>query len=489
MKTDVIVVGAGAAGILAGVKLSVSGIKNFVILEAAAEFGGTWRDNTYPGVACDVPSRHYCYSFDPNPNWSCRYPGGKEINSYLQRVATKYHLLDRAHFNQRVARAEWRDSFWHLETEDGTLWTAPIVVCATGVLCNPYYPEIEGIELFSGESMHSARWRNDIQLRGKRVGIIGSGTTASQIVPSIASLVESLVVFQRTPSWHFPLPNRRYSCFENWLGNRFPKLLRMQHWALGLFLEKMYGNALVGRNWIAKKFIDAYCRASLLTVRDQGLRMRLTPDYTPGCKRLVFSGKFYSAIQNESVSIETSTIKSIENTGIRTLSDQFYELDVLVFATGFRSDEYMQAIEFVGENGITLSDIWRERHASFQSVFVSHMPNLFLVVGPYSPIANLSVIQVAEWQVDCIVRGVKTILEKGVNMTVKPEVVDAYMDYIKRGSSRTVWGAGCTSWYLGKDGLPILYPYSPRRFRYALKHSPNLLDFKLTSRTQLDGMH
>lgn len=465
------IIGAGASGILMGVKLREAGLTDFVILEKERAAGGTWRDNTYPGVACDIPSQQYCYSFAPNPAWSSRFSPGDEINRYLNATLESRGLVPHMRYGTDVKRARW-EGRWVLETATGEDIEADVVIAATGLLRHPRFPDIAGLGSFRGPLFHSARWRHDVALDGRAVGIIGTGTTSAQVVPAIAGRVGKLVVFQRTPSWILDIPDVPFRRWEQALLRRFPILMWLAH-RVGLFtITATYGSALAGHRPWFKKLIDWKCRRALAAVKDPELRRKLTPSYAPGCKRLVYSSTYYEAIQRPNVALVTERIESIVPEGVRTADGAFHPLDVLVTATGYDGHAFMRPMEIVGARGVTVDQLWRDAPITYRSVGIPHMPNFFTLVGPHSPVASLSVIEIAEWQAEYILELVEAAKERRVAFAPTPQATDRYMETIVGASRRTVWTSGCRSWFLDEKGLPGVYTLPPLQHRADMLRGP-----------------
>lgn len=315
---SVVVIGAGMTGILMSIKLQEAGITDVTILEKAAKLGGTWRENTYPGVACDVPAHMYTYSFAPNPEWSHRFAPGSEIQGYFEDVARRYGIQDKVRYNEAVTKCHYLNGQWELETSQGHSLTADFVISATGILHHPAYPDIPGLEDFSGDCFHTARWDHSVDLKGKRIGIIGTGSTAAQVIPELQKTAGQLTVFQRTPQWIAPQPNPEYSeeAKEEFRTNqRFLEKVRQRQFQA---FEQIFSKAVIGKK-IPHLVMSLTAKWNLRrNVRDPQLRARLTPDYKVGCKRLIFSSLFYPAIQQENVHLETSGIECIEPGGVRT---------------------------------------------------------------------------------------------------------------------------------------------------------------------------
>jgi cation diffusion facilitator CzcD-associated flavoprotein CzcO len=469
------VIGAGMSGILMGIKLQEAGLDDFVIFEKASNLGGTWRENTYPGIACDVASHHYCYSFEPNPDWNRRFPPGSEIQAYFEKVADKYGMLGHIRFGTEVTKLSWEETHWRIELKGGRTLTADIVVSAAGVLHQPAYPDIEGLDTFAGEMFHTARWRHDVDLGGKRVGIIGTGSTAAQVVPSIVDKVAKLDVFQRSRHWVHPLPDKQYTPFGKAFLKRFPFVMKLlYHWYYWL-LEWNFSDVVVGKR--SSKALEKRCRALLATVKDPVLREKLTPDYQPGCKRMIFSSTFYSALERPNAELVTDAIVRIEPEGVRTADGRLHELDVLVLSTGFQPDRFLRPIEVTGEHGITLEELWDKGPQAYRSIGIAGMPNFFLLIGPHSPIGNLSLIAISEWQANYILKVVSRIFGERLQVSPTPKATRRLADEMKEATKRTLWVSGCKSWYLDKEGNPALYPWEPSRFYAEMKRPPDWNDF------------
>ena len=405
----VAVIGAGMSGILAAIKLREVGITDLTIYEKADRLGGTWRDNTYPGLSCDVPSHLYSYSFEPNPEWSHRFSPGAEIQAYFEKVAAKYDVEALIAYNAEVTHAAFDDGKWRLEIKDGRTDVVDIVLTATGVLHHPVYPDIDGLDSFAGVSFHSARWDHDVPLAGKRVGIIGTGSTGIQILPAIVDEVSNVSLFQRTAQWIFPLPNPEHTEEEKAAFRASPELMRATYLDLAERFQNTISRAVVGDE-VQMQRIAAACRANLEeNVRDPDLRRKLTPDYQVACKRLIMSDQFYPAIQKLNAHLVTEAIDRIEPEGVRTVDGRLHEFDVLVLATGFDGHRFMRPIQIVGRDGRTLEDAWADANEAYRSVAVPGFPNFFMMVGPNSPIGNFSLIMISEMQLAYIMQLVDLI--------------------------------------------------------------------------------
>jgi len=475
------IVGGGMAGILAAIKLQRAGYDNFTVYEKASRLGGTWRENTYPGIACDVPSHSYCYAFAPNPDWSHVCAPGGEILGYFERVARDYGVTERVQLNAEVSQLAFEDGKWRLECKDGRRDAADFVVAATGVLHHPSYPAIPGLDRFAGPKFHTARWDHSVPLENKRVGIIGSGSSAIQVVGAIAAKVGRLVQFQRTPQWIMPRANPTYSDEDKERFRRDPDSMRRLRAEQMEMFEHGFSSAVVGENVHALQTIAAATLANLENgVKDPVLREKLRPSYTAACKRLIMADDYYDAIQRPNSELVTESITAIEPNGVRTADGRMHELDVLVLATGFKVDRFLRPIEVIGEDGRTLEQMWADRPSAYLSVSVPGFPNLVLLNGPNGPVGNFSLIDVADIQIDYFLQLVERVnAGEFRTFAVKPGVAEGFEAERVAATQKTVWVSGCNSWYLDDRGVPAAWPWSMRRFREVMA-SPRLQDFALT---------
>lgn len=475
----VVIIGGGMSGMLMGIRLKQAGIESFEILEKAETIGGTWRENTYPGLSCDVPAYMYAYSFEPNTDCSRRYARGPEIQQYFLRVYQKYRLESHTRLNTTVESAHYEDGGWTVTTSDGLRQRADIVISATGVLHHPSYPDIPGLDSFAGATMHSARWDHGVALNGKRIGIVGAGSTAVQIVCGLVEQVGQLSLFQRTAQWIAPSLDAEYGEWRKPFLRRAPWLARLFHGAYSELWQRTAGH--IADSKLMLGFMDKICRLNLeLSVRDPVLREKLRPDYRAGCKRLVLSDEFYRSIQQPNARLVTEGIERIEPRGIRTRDGKLHELDVLVLATGFKAFAYMRHIKVVGPQGRNLDEAWSEGATAYRTVTVAGFPNLFLMQGPHSPVGNFSLISISEVQANYIMQLVEWF-RRGQCQTIEPQATatQQYNQALQSAVQGTVWASGCKSWYLDKNGRPALWPWSYKRFEEELQR-PRLEDFQLS---------
>ncbi|MCP5026705.1 MAG: NAD(P)/FAD-dependent oxidoreductase [Actinomycetia bacterium] len=461
----VIVIGAGMSGILSAIKLRERGITDITIYEKADRLGGTWRENTYPGIACDVPSHAYSYSFALNPNWSHHFAPGDEIQAYFEKVAHDFEIDGLIEFGKEIERAEWNDGAWTVHTSDGTIDRAQILIGATGVLHHPSFPDIDGLGSFAGTMFHSARWDHSVELEGKRVGIIGTGSTSVQITCALADRVDHLSVFQRTAQWVLPVPNPAYSADERSTYQTDPQQLSLLHQDLGQRMTNLVSSALIDADSPGIARIEEQCRVNLEQVVDPGLREKLRPDYRAACKRLIMSPDFYEKVQNPNVDMVTSTIEHIEPGGVRTADGALHELDVLVLATGFRVDRFLRPMEVVGAGGQTLEEAWTPRPLAYLAISVPGFPNLFMLNGPNGPVGNFSLIEIAERQFDYIAQLIDEVRSGScAGLAPNADITTAYEESRVEASKQTIWMSGCRSWYLDDRGIPATWPWTFERF-------------------------
>lgn len=476
-KPSVVIIGAGMTGILMMIKLREAGISDITLFEKADRIGGTWRENTYPGVACDVPAHGYTYSFEPNPNWSHRFAEGGEIYQYFQKVSDKYGVTNCVNFSEEITRCIYNGSQWEITTSKGRSLKSDFVVCATGILHHLNYPEIPGLESFKGHQFHTARWDHSVNLAGKRVGIIGTGSTSAQIIPELVKEVGQLSVFQRTPQWIFPVKNRRYANWEIKRANRNVNITRRAYSRTLAMLSFLFARAVIGKK-LQHAFMSWACKSYLKReVKDHVLREKLTPDYKVGCKRLVVSTSFYEGIQAKNCDLVTDGIDSVTEQGVKTKDGKVHPLDVLVLATGFKPFQFMRPMVLKGVDGLDINEAWSEKIQAYRSVALPGFPNFFLMGGPNSPIGNQSVIKIMEVQTNYVLKLIDAWRARQLEK-VEPthHATAAFNKKLKSGFANTVWLGGCQSWYLDGEGDPALWPFTFEQWIKEMS-APKLMDF------------
>lgn len=460
----VAVIGAGMAGILAAIELRGAGHEP-VVFEKADQLGGTWRDNTYPGLSCDVPAHSYTYSFARNPDWSHHYASGPEIKEYFERVADRFGITPLIRFNATVESLIWEAPGWQVTISDGPTERVDAVVAATGVLHHPRIPEFAGLRSFEGDVFHSARWDHTVPIDGRRVGVIGAGSTAVQITSALVDRVEEFTLFQRTAQWVLPAENPAFSEDEKAKFTADPVSHEAYVRDLALSMFRRTTSAVTELGSVEHAKVSALCRRNLATVTDPDLRAKLTPDYEPMCKRLIIAPDFYDKIQRPNVDVVTSAIDSFVPSGIRTIDGIEHELDVLVLATGFHSDRFIRPAVVRGIDGVDLDEVWNPSPVAHLSVCVPGFPNLFLLNGPNGPVGNFSLIEVAERQMAYTLQ----LLERAeraesAGVMVTAEATAAFEAERREAALGTIWMSGCSSWYLDATGVPASWTFSYERF-------------------------
>ncbi|QYJ03984.1 NAD(P)/FAD-dependent oxidoreductase [Nocardioides panacisoli] len=468
-QIDHVIVGAGFAGLCAAIKLDEDGERDFVVLEKGEDVGGTWRDNTYPGAACDVPSQLYSFSFAPNREWSRSFSAQPEIQDYLQRVARDSGTLDRFRFDTAMRDATWDDASqrWIVTTDD-TTYAARTLISGTGALSEPRLPDIDGIDSFAGEVFHSARWDHDSDLRGKRIAVIGTGASAIQIVPELQRVAGELHVYQRTAPWVIPRHDRTYSGLERFALRRVPGL------------QQLYRTAIY---WGRETYVPVFTRWPRLAapveqvakanirkgISDPELQRKVTPDFQLGCKRVLISNAYYPALDADNTELVTDPISKVTPTGIVTADGTEREIDVLVVATGFHTTDMPIAEHITGRSGRTLAAVWAEHgQSAYKGTTVSGFPNLFFIVGPNTGLGHSSMVFMIESQVTYIRKALRAMRRNDfAELDVRADAERAWSEEMQRRMEPTVWHTGgCSSWYLDEHGNnTTLWPRTTFAFR------------------------
>ncbi|WP_269855705.1 flavin-containing monooxygenase [Streptomyces sp. RPT161] len=470
--TRVAVIGSGFGGLGAGVRLRREGVTDFVILERADAVGGTWRDNDYPGCACDVPSHLYSFSFAPNAAWPRAFSGQPHIRAYLERVADTFGLRPHLRFDSEVLRARWNAeaAHWELRTTSGER-TADVLISATGPLSDPKVPDIPGLPDFPGRVFHSARWDHDFDLDGKRVAVVGTGASAIQIVPSIQPRVRRLTVVQRTPPWVMPRMDRGINAVEQWLHHTVPATHRARRGLLWLLREFQVG-AFVKRPQLMRA-TEQIARAHIRrAIKDPALRARLTPDYTIGCKRILLSNDYYPALARPNTEVVASALTEVRGSRVVTADGTEREVDAIVFGTGFHVTDMPIADRVIGAEGRTLAEHWKDGMAALRGSTVDGFPNLLLIIGPNTGLGNSSMILMIESTLNYIADYLRTLDRTGAAaLDARPRAVRAWNEALQRRMGRTVWNSGgCTSWYLDAAGRnTTVWPGTTAEFRRATR--------------------
>lgn len=453
-QCTVVIIGAGFGGIGLGARLKRSGMRDFVILEKAGDLGGTWRDNTYPGAACDIPSQLYSFSFAPNPDWSRAYPPQAEVLDYLRRCVSAFDLGGHLSFGTEVCAAAFdeRRARWRMRTTDGTRYEARILVSACGQLNRPACPDIRGLDDFRGTLFHSAQWRHDHDLTGADVAVIGTGASAIQFVPRVAARARRLHVFQRTAPYVIAKHDRRYGPAERCVLRSVPELRLLARAGRYLAYESR-GPAFVSAPRLMDLAQWAFRRRLAGQVPERRTRAALTPDYRMGCKRVLISNDYYPALRRDTVELVTEPITRVVPDGIVTADGTRRAVDTIVLGTGFRATEFLAPMRITGAGGVELAAAWRDGAQAYLGITVSGFPNLFLLYGPNTNLGHNSIIYMLESQIRYVLQAVRLLLgDPRRYLDVRPEVQRGFNEGLRAALAGTVWSAGCASWYRRADG-------------------------------------
>jgi len=458
----VVIIGAGLAGITALHIITQRGCTDVTVLEKASDVGGVWHWNHYPGLTCDVPSQLYQFGFAPKPDWSHVWADGRDIQRYHRDVVDSLALGDRVRLNTEVVAAQWCEDTarWTLITTDGEQIIADVVVCATGVLHHPATPDIPGLDEFAGPVVHTARWDDELDTRGRRIAVIGTGSTGVQVVSALQPGAAAITHYVRSPQWILWAPmSLRQNAFLTAALTRWPKahdaLYRGLLWGSGILAD------ITTRPSWRRRTVQAYARLCLrLQVRDQDLRNRLTPDYQPLCKRQVVSGTYYRAIQSGNAELVTEPIVEVTPTGIRTADGRDRPVDVIILATGFQTHNYMRPMEITGRDGLTIDKAWAGGPRAYRMTAIPGFPNLFTVLGPNSPTGSISLQYSAERTANYIARFLQMLRDgTATSIEVTEQATDEFNAAVAEAMTPTVWNTGCNSWYLTENNTVDLWPY------------------------------
>ena len=458
---QVAIIGAGFAGIGTAIRLKKAGIESFTIFERGGEIGGTWRDNTYPGAACDVPSHVYSLSFEPNPDWTRRFSPSEEIQAYLLRLVEKWQLRWQMRLGTEIAEARFDEArgLWTLTTRGGETHEARVVVSCVGGLVDPAIPDIKGIQSFGGEMFHTARWNHDYDLTGRNVAVIGTGASAVQVVPQVAPQVAKLSVFQRTPAWVVPKQDARYSERARRIFARFPLALRASRFAKYALSEILGPMVFLDSPRLSALGEGISLRHLAAQVQDPELRRKLRPHFQFGCKRVLVSDDYWASFERENVELVTDPIAEIRREGIETADGRIHEVDAIVLATGFAVSLARAPFAISGRGGRMLDDAWAGGAVAYKGLAVSGFPNWFMLMGPNTGPGHTSVLVFTEAQIAHVVQAILEIRDEQIRyVDVRQNVQDRYNAGIQARMPRMVWHT-CQSWYLSPDGSNhALYP-------------------------------
>ena len=464
------ILGAGVSGICMAIKLKEAGFSNLVIYEKADRVGGTWRENTYPGVSCDVPSHLYSFSFAQKSDWPKLYSGGSDIQAYLEDVSEKSGIIRLCQFHTEITGATYQNYEWVVSLTDASGHNKEekfdYIISGLGGLHSPAYPNVPGLEDFKGASFHTAKWDHNVDLTGKNVAIIGNAASAVQAVPEIDDKVASLTIFQRTPNWMMDRDNKEYSGRALKLMRLLPiipllKRLRIFLWAEFVLHPAFRENSFMQK--LARMRAEAFLRQE---VKDPELLSKLIPDYSVGCKRGLFIDSYLQSLQKDHVQLVNRAVKAVTKNGITDADDKSRNFDVIIYATGFNPFNILSSMEVKGPGGTTLSESWQENIRSHKTVAVSGFPNFFMLLGPNSALGHNSVILMIEAQVNYIVKCLKKMRKNGwTSLDPKPASQEKFNSFIQGQLKGTVWQGSCSSWYKDSDGQNFtIWPMSATRY-------------------------
>jgi cation diffusion facilitator CzcD-associated flavoprotein CzcO len=472
MPHRVVIIGAGFGGIGMAIRLRQAGIEDFLVLDQADDLGGIWRDNSYPGLTCDIPSQLYSFSFRPW-RWSRRYPARAEILAYLHALVDEHDLGPHLRFGRGVVSAKFDQQTvaWNLTLSDGDVLQAAAVVCAVGQLGRPALPDIDGRDTFAGPSWHSGRWNHDVDLTGKRVAVVGTGASAIQFVPEIAKVAGHVDVYQRSAPYVLPKPDRPYRDAEHFLFDSLPPVRKADR--LRIFL---YGELLTTGFVRSPKLLAApmqmWRRQLRSQIADPELRAQCMPDYVMGCKRVVFSGDWYPALARPTVELITEPIERIVAEGVVTSGGTTRPADVIIFGTGFKAGDFLAPMDVTGFDGLRLGEAWRHGAQAYLGITVAGFPNFFMLYGPNTNLGGNSILYMLEGQIGYVVGAVQA-MEAGrlAWVDVRPEVQEAFNNWVQAASRASVWETGCHSWYTTASGRNTNnWPDHTFVYRYRVRH-------------------
>ncbi|WP_109507136.1 flavin-containing monooxygenase [Nocardioides speluncae] len=488
--TRIGIIGAGFGGLAAAIELKRVGHDDIVIFEKADEVGGVWRENTYPGAACDVPSPFYSFSFEPNPHWPKRFSPQPVILGYLKDVADKYDVRRHIRFGVEVAAAEYDEAGgrWSVTLGDGTVEEVDVLVPAVGQLSRPRWPAVPGRERFAGPSFHSAEWDHTVDLAGKRVAVIGTGASAAQFIPAIQPEVGQLTVFQRSAPYILPRPDTTYAGLHKRIFDRVPATQLTERVGWYAFVESL------SVAWVyAKPLAAAITRASRLHMKRQTgsaeLFEKVWPDYPAGCKRILFSSDYLPALAQKNVDVVTGGVTEITETGVVAADGATHDVDVIIYGTGFTATDFLAPMQIRGLAGKDLNEQWSEGARAYYGMTIPHFPNLFLMYGPNTNTGGGSIVFFHEVQAAYLRRFVDHLVVSGAPLVVRDEVEQEYDDRVQSALADSVWSA-CTSWYRGPNGrVSTNWPWLGIQYKQQAKFDPADYDLVPTTASGAPGRH
>jgi cation diffusion facilitator CzcD-associated flavoprotein CzcO len=454
----VAIIGSGFSGLCLGIRLKQAGFDSFTIVEKADRLGGTWRENTYPGAACDLMSFAYCFSFEQKTDWSRKWSPQEEILEYMDHCAEKYGILPHCRFGTEVVGARFDEDagVWRVRTakggREGKELEAEVLVSGVGQLHRPVFPKIPGLDRFEGDTFHSAEWNHDVDLAGKRIGVVGNGASAIQFVPEIAPDAERLTVFQRSANWMAPRGDREYTESEKERFTRHPWLAKLYRWMIWARQELMFP-VFTGNEFMAKRWREYALQNMREHITDPELRAALTPDYPVGGKRILIHDTYYPALARSNVEVVTSPIEAADEAGVRTADGKAHALDVLIMATGFDTNSFLAPIAIEGLDGRVLEKEWKDGSEAYLGVTVSGFPNLFMMYGPNTNLGHNSIIFMIECQASYILQCVQRLADRDLRyLDVRPGALRVFNERLHRDLERTAWAKTERSWYKTASG-------------------------------------
>lgn len=470
---SIAIIGAGFSGLCAAIRLKAAGFENFTIFERGDEVGGVWRENTYPGAACDVPWHLYSFSFEPRTNYPCPYPEQPEILDYQKFCANKYALYPHIKFSTMVTTAKFddRQKLWRITTDGGESRDFSILITGVGQLSRPSYPNIKGIANFAGHSFHSAEWDHNYDLSGKKIAVIGTGASAIQFVPEVAKQVAELTVFQRTAPYLLPRLQRQYGPINKWLFKTFPHYRDIFRY--GIFgLAEASVPAFNDQSRLSKLFKRVSMWHLNRQVKDPELKQKLTPNYAIGCKRILFSSNYFPALSQPNVGLITESIERISTDGIVTADGKTHAVDAIIYGSGFKATEFLTPIKITGRDGLSLNQRWRKGAEAYKGITLDGFPNMFMCYGPNTNLGGNSIIFMIECQVNYIIDSVKKLAKsKAKSMEIRSDVINEFNRNLQHELDHSVWGR-CSSWYVNAEGrITNNWPGTNTRYRRITKHA------------------
>ncbi len=453
-KPSVIIIGTGFGGLGMAIQLKKAGYEQITLLEKEGAVGGTWRDNTYPGAACDVQSHLYSYSFEPKHDWSRKFGLQAEILGYMEHCVKKYDLARHIEFDRAVATASFdsQSNEWVVGTESGHEYRADVLITATGQLNRPAIPAIPGIDRFKDTCFHSARWNHDYDVTGKRVAVIGTGASAIQFVPEITPKVAALDLYQRSAAWVLPKADRPFTALEQSLFRKLPAWDRLYR-AMIYWKNESRGLAFTRFNRLLDIFARQARKEAQTWVTDPHKLKHIIPDYRIGCKRILISNDWYPAINQPHLNLITEGISEIDETGVVTATGEHRPVDAIIFGTGFKATEFLSPIKITGRQGVALNDAWADGSKAFKGITVNGFPNLFMLYGPNTNLAHNSILFMLESQFRYVISSLDSLARyPGAAMEVREDRQSRYCQVVQHSLENSVWDSGCTSWYLDEHG-------------------------------------